>query len=339
MYTDEETMDTCSVDEDSLTLLLIDPGTPKDLKAIIKLWWDLQAVKKQRSTFVASKLVRQAIGEDWYLRPGWNSCGTDTYRFSCSEPNVLNIEKLLRWMYKAKPGRILVGADWQQLEIRVMEVVANDRVLKKAIESGDVYSEDAKAWFGLDARLTADDIKRDYAKTRKACKIMHLGCQYWAGAATVHRQALKQDKNFEWQLTKTLHAKFPVTYADTARYWQEEMARAMEQGFSASRLLDRRRYYSANPTPNEAVNYPIQSTASDIADLALMEADRRLKAEVADAAIVVQQYDNIMVDCREKDRAKVESILRDSMEVEHTIEGRTRLFPVDISSGESWDVA
>lgn len=336
LYTDPDLMDTCSVDEDSLTILLIDPGTPQQLKDIIELWWDLQVVKKQRSTFVHSKLVRQAIGDDWHLRPGWNSCGTDTYRFSCSEPNVLNIEKMLRWMYRAKPGRKLVGSDWQQLEIRVMEAVANDRALRKAIESGDVYSEDAKAWFGLPADA---DVKKDHAKTRKACKIMHLGCQYWAGAATVHRQALRQDKKFKWELTKMLHAKFPITYSDTKRYWEEEFKFACENSYSASRILDRRRYYSAPPTPNEAVNYPVQSTASDIADLSLLDVDKRLKKEVPDARIVVQQYDNIMVDCREQDVETVKHILRDGMEVEYTIDGRTRPFPVDIAVGDSWDEA
>lgn len=337
MYTDPVEMDTCAVDTDALTQLLIDPGVPADLKVLINLYWDAEAVWKQRATFVASKLVRQAIGTDWYLRPGWNSCGTDTGRFSCSEPNVLNIEKVLRWMYMAKPGNLLVGADWAQLELRTMEAVTGDRVLKAAIDAGDVYSEDAKAWFGLPAGLSGDEVKAQYGKARKASKILHLGCQYGAGLPTVHRQALQQDRKFDFQMTKLLHAKFRTTYSQTVSWWKEEFDRVCKQGYSESRILGRRRVYPREPKPTETNNYPNQATAADIADLALIEADRRLKKEVPSAAIIIQQYDAIYVDCREKDAPRVVEILRDCMEVERTIDGRTRTFPTDIQVGTSWD--
>lgn len=333
MYSDDD-MTTCKVDEDALIQLLIDPITPEELKELIKLYWAAEETWKRRSTFVASKLVRHAIGADWYLRPGWNSAGTDTGRFSCSEPNVMNIEKLLRWMYRAKKGRVLVGADWKQQELRMRWAITKDEVLGEALR-GDVYAADVRDWFDLD--YDDDTIKRDYAKPRKSCKMGHLGCQYGAGVGTVHRVGLKQDRNLSFDLTKKIHAKFRQRYFRTVEWWEEEHKRVMDTGYSETRILGRRRYYPREPPPTETSNYPIQGTAADMKNLSLLRVDARLKKEVKDAGIIIDLHDAIYVDCRSKDEKRVVGILKDEMEVEYTIEGDTYNFPTDITTGESWD--
>jgi DNA polymerase I-like protein with 3'-5' exonuclease and polymerase domains len=92
-----------SVDYSALLMLVTNPACPEDLKAIIDVYWDAASTWKARSTFVTSAKVRHAIGKDGKLRPGWNSCGTDTGRWSCSEPNIMNLEQYLRAMYRAEP--------------------------------------------------------------------------------------------------------------------------------------------------------------------------------------------------------------------------------------------
>ncbi len=333
MYTNEE-MDKCSVDENALTQLLIDPGTPSELKALIKLYWAAEEVWKRRSTFVASKMVKRAIGKDWRLRPGWNSAGTDTGRWSCSEPNVMNIEKMLRWMYKAEPGRCLVGADWSQLELWMMYAVSKDETLGNNLKSGDVYTADAIDWFGLPKETTKETCP---AKMRKGSKVIHLGSQYAAGPPTIHRQALKQDRNFEWAMTRQLHAKFLSTYRRTTEYWKEEHERVCETGYSETRLLQRRRVYPREPPPTETANYPIQGTAADITNLATITIDERLTKEVPSAKLIIQLHDALYVDCRTKDAKKVEEILKESMEVECSIDGGVYMFRTEVTVGDSWD--
>lgn len=333
MYTNED-MATCAVNKDALIQLLIDPSTPDELREFIKLFWDAREIYKQLSTFVASKKVAHAIGNDWYLRPGWNTCGTETGRWSCSEPNAMNIVKSVRWMYAARPGRMLIGADWAQMELRIRRAITGDEVLGAALDDGDVYSADARDWFGIPEDV---DIKEKEPKIRKGCKIMHLGCQYGAGAATVHKQALKQDRNFQWALTKTLHDKFQKRYHPTVTWWEEEHKRVKQCGYSETALLQRRRVYPAEPPPTETSNYPIQGTAGDLANLSIIEADRRLKAEVKDAHLIIQLHDALYVDCREGDVERVKCILKDTMEVEHRIQGKVWSFPTDITSGISWD--
>ncbi len=82
-----------AVDQAALMSLATNPQTPPKLVEIINLYWAAAACQKARSTFVVSDKVEQAIGEDGRLRPGWNSCGTDTGRLSCSEPNVMTLSK------------------------------------------------------------------------------------------------------------------------------------------------------------------------------------------------------------------------------------------------------
>ena len=334
MYVDEKEMDAISVDEDSLTYLLIDPDVPQELKTIIEAYWEAQSVWKQRSTFVVSEKVSRAIGPDNRLRAGWNSCGTDTGRPSCSEPNLLNIIMLMRWMYTAPPGWVMVGADWSQIELRVRAIVMGDRQLAKDLVAGDVYSENAKAWWGLPADM---DVKKLKPAARQSSKIIHLASQYAAGTNTVFRQGLKQDRNLKYEVVKGLHDGFKRTYSDTARFWEEELKRVCETGYSETRIMGRRRHYPREPPITETANYPIQGTAGDIANIVTIELDERLQREVPSAQLVIQQYDAFYAYARERDALKVKSIIEEAMTRDFVIEGKTYNFPAKAKIGHSWD--
>ena len=82
LWTNEH-KETISVDENALLLLLVSGLCPPELTPIIDAWWNLQGEKK-RLGYIKSELFDEALGPDGRLRPGWNSCGTDTGRFSCS---------------------------------------------------------------------------------------------------------------------------------------------------------------------------------------------------------------------------------------------------------------
>lgn len=336
MWTNEF-METISVDENSLLLLIVGGGCPPELIPIVEAWWDLQGEKK-RLGYIKSELIDHAIGPDGRLRPGWNSCGTDTGRFSCSEPNVMNIEQLLRHMLAPAPGKCIVHADKSQLELRVMAVVAHDNVLQDALDSADVYSYDARGWFGLPADF---DVKKLKPAARKAAKIIHLGRQYGAGLKTVFGQALRQDRTFTINRTQLLIQQFDKMYYRTTRYWQEEMARVLETGYSESRILQRRRVYPRPPELSETVNYPIQATAADLMNLEILELDRRLTDEVPGAHIIIQLHDAVDVECDENDEEQVCRIVNEVMDREWEFEGVRKQFPIEMkvarhSLQETW---
>lgn len=332
------------VDHSSLLLLMIHPYTDPELKKLIKLYWAAEEVWKMRSTFVVSKKVSHAIGHDGRLRPGWNSCGTDTGRFSCSDPNVMNIEKLLRSMYVASPGNVIMEADFSQEELRIMRYVADDEVLAEALAAGDVYTEDAKALFGLPkhmkkcncdggCRKPEEHIK---SKARHTSKIGHLAFQYGAGLKTFYAQMLDGDHSMTFDTASNVHNGLKQRYHRTVSYWQEELARVQECGYSESRIDGRRRVYAKEPELAEVANYPIQASARDIANRALIAVDRALD-KVPGAKLIIDLHDAFYVDTPARHRGVVRRIFEDCMAgPEYTIGSHKFSLPIDIKEGTRW---
>lgn len=324
MYTDD-TQDNISVDENSLLLLMVSGGCPDELVPIIERWWDYQGEVKRRGMLVSDKFT-QAIGPDGRLRAGWNSCGTDTGRFACSEPNVMNIEQVLRHVLGPGPGKVFVHADKSQLELRVMAPVAEDNTLQEALETGDVYSYDAKFMFNLPPET---DVKKTHPGLRKSSKVIHLGRQYGAGLKVILQQALRQDRRFTLSRTETFMKAWDKLYFRTTTYWQEEMRRVLECGFSESRLMGRRRRYPRPPGLSEAANYPVQSTAADIMNTEVIKLWKRLKVEAPRARLVIQLHDAVDVECPERDAPLVERIIDEELNSAWTVNGRLCNFPIE----------
>lgn len=332
MYTDD-TLDTISVDEGSLLMLMVSYQLPPELPPIIEAWWEYQSEKKRKG-FLASEDVDHAIGTDGRLRPGWNSCGTDTGRFSCSEPNVMNVEQLLRHMFGPAPGNVMVHADKSQLELRVMAGVAEDNALQDALDSGDVYSYDARFMFNLPADA---NVKKDYPGLRRSSKTIHLGRQYGAGKKVVFGQALRQDRRFTLDRVSTFMTAWDKLYYRTVSYWKEEMARVLAQGYSESRLSRRRRVYPRPPDLSEVANYPVQSTAADVMNYEIIKLWRRLKADVPKARIVIQLHDAVDVECPEKFAGAVERIIDEELNSTWEINGRRIGLPIERKTGTNED--
>lgn len=330
-YTNEK-LTTIGVNEPALLLLLISGECPDELVSIVDAWWELQAVRK-RLQMLTSHLIDEAIGADGRLRPGWNSCGTDTMRFACSQPNVMNIEQLLRHMLGPPPGFAWVHGDKSQLELRVMAAVAEDDVLTRALSTGDVYAFNALEWFGsqLPPGTTVEDIVEKHKGLRRATKIGHLSRQYGAGLATCHANALKSDRTFTFSRVRELIRRWDATYARTVAYWSEEMARVQAAGYSEGRILGGRRYYPQPPELTDVSNYPIQRTAGEMMNLELLELHSRLRSAKLKAEVVVQLHDAFDVECPEREVDTVKAIMEEVMDRSWEIGGVSHPFPVKIA--------
>ncbi len=347
------------VDQGSLLMLYVDPGTPDELRNIINLYWQAEGVWKARSTFVTSELVSQAIGLDGRIRAGWNSCGTDTGRFSCSEPNLMTLSKAkeegahlsgtlpnMRQMYRAKPGYVLMEADFSQLELRVMAAVSGDETLELALQTGDVYLADAKEIFRLPAHLTKCKCEGKCAKplehvapaARQLAKTVHLGYQYGAGTDVLFRQAIEVDRTLKYGAVQLVHNGMKKRYSQTVAYWYQEQERVRDTGYSESRILNQRRVYPREPPITEVANYPIQSTAADIMNLAFIAIDAQLPKASRDTSVVGQFHDAGLweVPDTDRDRRAVENLVRECMERPHVINGKSRSFPTEVKWGYSW---
>lgn len=353
--------DTIKVDQDSLMLLYVDPGTPKELREIILAYWDTEAPWKARSTFVTSPLIDRAIGYDGFLRPDWNSCGTDTGRWSCRNPNVMTIPKdhgelpNLRRMYAAPPGHILIEADYKQQELYVMWLIARDEALGAGLR-GDVYTEDAKAIFKLPSNITKckcegkctnvyDPISNPSGThikdgVRKTAKVGHLAFQYAAGLNAIYMQMLPTDPKIKYSTVDIVHRGLKDHYHRTVSYWHEELERVKKTGYSETRILHRRRYYPREPPITEVVNYPIQGTAAEITTLAIIDLDDMFaRTKMRNPVGLWGQFHDAVIVCvpdTDAWKRRGADMVREAMEQEHTIEGQKHRFRVDLKVGYNW---
>lgn len=333
------------VDQPNLLNVLIDPAVDMKTKKLIEAYWKATAPQKAYSTFVYGKKIDEATGDDGRVRASWNSCGTDRGRFSCSEPNLQNLQEAkseeqgslsgdlpnVRRLYCAAPGHVLVHADYSQLELNVRAAITKDEVLEQHLKSGDVYSMNARDWFKLPPDM---DVKKLKPAARKACKIIHLASQYAAGLGKIYVQALKQDRTFSYALAKELHAGFLTTYSRTVEWWKEETERCKKTGYLESRILHRRLVFPKAPEITDVANYAIAATAAEIAGMALCAMDYTLPGL---AKILTHEHDAFTVECPESLADEVVGIMRKVMEAPVLVEGVNRSFKTEIKVGPSWD--
>lgn len=333
LWTDADKRETISVAEDALRVGIVSGAICDEARPIIMEWLDLQGEKKRLSTLKSDKLWH-AIGKDGRLRPGWNSCGTETMRLACAEPNVMNIEQLLRHLFGPAPGKAYVHADKAQLELRVMAVVAEDEVLKQAIRTGDVYSFDAINWFKLPPDINVKKLK---PAARQSAKIIHLAAQYSASNPTIWAQALEQDMTFKFSMVLALSQQFRKLYWRTVEYWEEEKNRVLSCGYSSGRILGGRIYHPAPPELSKIANTPIQRTAAEMMNLETLELEQVLRKEVPNARLVAQVHDALDVECDEDDVDKVKAIMLKVMDREWMFCNQTFPFPIEVKVAYSRD--
>lgn len=276
-------------------------------------------------------LACEACGRQFYLRNDEKPELVVTPNKCSPSHRPLGVPSL-RQMYRAGKDKILVHADYSQIELRVMAEVANDTKLRANLVIGDVYTEDAKDWFGLPTHYTKKDVK---PAARKACKIIHLGSQYGATIPTVYRIALREDSTMQYGLVAKNHAGFQKTYKDTVSYWAREYEDVLTKGYSESRILGRRQVYPKRPELPECVNYPIQATASDVVNLAMLRLREALK-QVPGAKLITQLHDAFDVECWQKDEQLVAGLMKSVMEEPVEICGKMCVFPVEIKSAIFW---
>ncbi len=346
MWTDD-TYTKCAVSKPALLQLYVDISVPVDLRDIIRAYWECHAPRKARSTYVDGESVQNAIGADGRLRPGWNSCGTETMRWSCSAPNLMNLSEEkdadelngflpnMRIMYEAEEGYALVHADASQQELRFNVPITGDGALESALATGDVYTFDAAQIFG--EQFTQDTNEKRRKQTRKQIKIVHLAFQYAAGTPAVYTQALIRDRSLTYSKVKAFHNKLKEIYHQTCTYWGTELEKVVALGFSEGLLLGTRVYYPSPPAITETANKPIQTTAAESMALAMCAIEDRLAAEIPNAYFVNILHDAFDIECPEGEVEHCKRIMKEEMEGPWKLtNGKSVLVPVEIKAARSW---
>ena len=276
---------------------------------------EYRTLTKLNSTYCEG-LVK-AADDDSRVRSTFNQTETRTGRISSLEPNLQNIPvrreegRELRKFFIAKPGYVLLDADYSQIELRVLAHIAGDKAMINAFNSGeDIHTKTAGEVFDMPPLLVTP-------KMRSSAKAVNFGIIYGIGAFS-----LAQDIGVSRaEAAKYIEGYF-ATYPEIAKYMENTVSKAKENGYSTT-MFGRRRYLPEINSSNGmlrafgervARNMPIQGTAADIIKLAMVKTRESFIKNGLDAKVILQVHDELIVEAEESVASKAAEILEYEME-------------------------
>ena len=288
---------------------------------------------KLRSTYIEG--LESAIDEDGRIRSTFRQSIASTGRLSSTEPNLQNLPirteegRKIRKAFKASPGKILIDADYSQIELRILASLSEDENMIDAFINGvDIHTKTASEVF--------DRPLEEVTKVeRYNAKAVNFGIIYG-----ISDYGLSQNLNIPRPLAKDYIEGFFEGYPNVKKYMDSIIKKAREDGFTET-LFNRRRYIPEITSKNfnvrsfgerVALNTPIQGTAADIIKIAMIKTDENLKKAGLDAQIILQIHDEIILESSIEDKEKAIEILRQSMESAASL--KVPLL-VEIDTGES----
>ena len=301
---------------------------------IVDMILQYRQLAKLKSTYCDGLL--SARGDDGRIHSTFNQTEARTGRISSLEPNLQNIPvrteegKILRKFFTAREGYVLCDADYSQIELRVLASMANDPVMIDAFRSDtDIHTVTASQVFNIPVDMVLPVM-------RSRAKAVNFGIVYGIGAFS-----LAKDIGVSRKEADTYIKNYLDTYKGIAAYMENTITQAKADGY-VSTLFGRRRYLPELSASNGmlrafgervARNAPIQGTAADIIKIAMIKVSERLGKEIPDAQLILQVHDELIVECKEQDKAAVCKILEEEMSSAASLSVELK---VDAHSGKNW---
>lgn len=259
------------------------------------------------------------------IHADFQQMGTETGRFSCKDPNLQQMPGEFRECISS-PDYMIVGADYANIELRILAEVSGDEMLTRAFTSGDdPHKSTAALMFNIPISAVTKE-QRFIAKT------INFGISYGMGT-----KKLMDMLNSEAYKNKTTALKFPQvqdmmnryhkTYAKATRWLHDTGTAAFMRGYSDT-LYGRKRFYN-RPDPNglderdydnqvaaikrKGANSPIQGTNADITKLAMIDLRDEIEGAGFKANIIIQVHDEIVLLAQKNQAQEVKEIVESSM--------------------------
>ena len=287
----------------------------KHLHPAVSLLLEYRTLAKLKSTYTDG--LQECVKEDGKIHTTFNQTETRTGRISSLEPNLQNIPvrtsegKRLREFFIADNGKVLVDADYSQIELRVLASMSGDENMINAFNSGaDIHTATAAQVFGLPIEMVTPTL-------RSRAKAVNFGIVYGIGAFSLAKDIGVTRKEADDYIKSYL-----ATYPKVAAYMENTINEAKANGFVTT-LFGRKRYLPELQNSNGMIrafgervarNAPIQGTAADVIKLAMVKVFNRLEKEVPTAKLILQVHDELIVECLEQDAQLVCDILKFEME-------------------------
>ncbi len=289
---------------------------------------------KLDSTFVEGLLKQR--DEQGRIHTRFMQCVAATGRISSTEPNLQNIPvrtpegREIRKAFVPSVGNVLVGADYSQIELRLLAHISNDEGFISAFNNGeDIHARTAAEVFHV-------PLENVNGEQRSSAKAVNFGIVYGISDFGLARN-LGIPVNVASGYIKRYFERYPMVEA----YLKESVRRAKEKGY-AETLFNRRRplpelnasnYNVRQFGERVAMNMPIQGTAADVIKIAMVRVDRALKEGGFKARLVLQIHDELIVDTPKDEAEAVMTLMQNCME--SVADFRVRLI-AEAKCGESW---
>ena len=306
----------------------------KDLHPAVSLLLEYRTLAKLKSTYADG--LQGCVADDGRIHTTFNQTETRTGRISSLEPNLQNIPvrtnegKHLREFFVAENGKVLVDADYSQIELRVLASMSGDENMISAFKSGvDIHTATAAQVFGLSVEMVTPVL-------RSRAKAVNFGIVYGIGAFSLAKDIGVSRKEADNYIKSYL-----ATYPKVSAYMENTINDAKLNGYVTT-LFGRKRYLPELSNSNGMIrafgervarNAPIQGTAADIIKLAMVKVFNRLENEVPTAKLILQVHDELIVECDEKDAQKVCDLLKCEMEAAADL---AVTLTADAAFGKNW---
>ena len=269
---------------------------------------------------------------------------TNTGRLASSNPNLQNIPiktsdgKEIRKAFIAEKDNILISADYDQIEMRILADMANVKELKKAFKNNqDIHALTASQVFGLPLDKITDDFRRK-------AKAINFGIIYGITQYGLAKQIAVSNQE-ALDFINSYFKKFP----EIKDYMNSTIKTCRKQGYVTNifgrrihlRGINDKNFSVRSFQERAAINAPIQGSAADIIRLAMIKVDKILEDQKNKAKMLLQIHDELIFECLKKDEKEIKKIIKDAMTSISSSEHHMFSIPLEVSinSGNNWGEA
>ncbi len=301
----------------------------RDKHEIVDLILQYRQLSKLNSTYVEGLL--KVVAEDGRVHSFFKQTETRTGRISSAEPNVQNIPvrtelgRNMRKFFVAEEGKVLLDADYSQIELRILAHMSGDKNMQEGFANGmDIHTSTAAQVFDMPADMITSEMRR-------AAKAVNFGIVYGIGAFS-----LSKDIGVTVSEADRYIRNYLAKYPNVSRFMEKTVEDAKAKGY-AETMYHRRRPIPELKNSNKniqafgkraAMNAPIQGTAADIIKIAMIKVYRRLAAENLEARLILQVHDELIIEA-ERAAAVLGEEMRNAAVLDVPL-------TADVSQGKTW---
>ena len=306
-----------------------------------KLILDWRQVSKLKNTY-SDALPEHLNPNTKRVHTSFLLAATTTGRLASSDPNLQNIPiksedgKDIRKAFTAKKGHLLISADYNQIEMRILADLADVKELKKAFKNKeDIHSLTASQIFNI-------DIKKVNQDHRRKAKAINFGIIYGISQYGLAKQINVSNYEAE-EFLNSYFAKFP----EIKVYMDNTIKFCRKSGY-VNNIFGRRSHFNGindknfnvrNFQERAAINAPIQGSASEVMRLAMIRLDKKLSEEKnSNSKMLLQIHDELIFEIPKKDEKVMIKLIEKEMTSVAQCDYHSFSTPltVDINVGDNW---